>query len=164
MSTLRTLGHLNNSGEPTPIFVEVGFQARNKIASQIHNNAVFDGLSYSNAVCKIGSENYPVDGINCDYDREKYDQAYHENENVFLLHAETNLLNPFISLQKFRTDYNFYVFDFTKQKPPITSQPIKLEYKFSVAIDVAEYVAYAIVLTPKLISISSFVQRHLDLL
>ena len=109
MSTLRTIGHLNNSGEHTPIFVVVAFQARIKIASQTHK-AVFDALSISNAVCKIGSEKYPVDGIDCDYDREKYDQEYHENENVFLLHAETNVLNPFISLQKFRTDYNFYAF------------------------------------------------------
>ena len=33
---------LGNSGESTPTFVTVGFQARNKIDSQTHNNAVFD--------------------------------------------------------------------------------------------------------------------------
>ena len=41
----------------TPTFVIVGFQARNKIVSQTHDNATFDRLSVSNAVCKIGSEN-----------------------------------------------------------------------------------------------------------
>ena len=52
------LGNSNN--ESCPIFVIVGFQARNKIDSQIHNNATFDKLPISNAVCKIGSKNIPM--------------------------------------------------------------------------------------------------------
>ena len=59
----------------------VGFQARNRIDSQTHDNATFDRLSVSNAVCKIGSEKYPDDRIECDYDCDKYDQAYSEIEN-----------------------------------------------------------------------------------
>ena len=155
---------LGNSGESTPTFVIVGFQARNKIDSQTHDNAIFDRLPISNAVCKIGSEKYPDDGIECDYDRDKHDQAYSEIENFYLLKSETNLLNPFIDLHKFRTNYNFYVFDLSKQKDNIASQPIRLEFKFNAAIDVADYIAYALVLTPKLISISSDGQRHFDLL
>ena len=155
---------LGNSGESTPSFIIVGFQARNKIDSQTHDNAIFDRLPVSNAVCKIGSEKYPDDGIECDYDRDKYDQAYSEIENFYLLKSETNLLNPFIDLHKFRTNYNFYVFDLSKQKDPIGSQPIRLEFKFNAAINVADYIAYALVLTPKLISMSSDGQRHFDLL
>ena len=155
---------LGSSAESTPSFIIVGFQARNKIDSQTHDNAIFDRLPISNAVCKIGSEKYPDDGIECDYDREKYDQAYCEIENFYLLKSETNLLNPFIDLHKFRTNYNFYVFDLSKQKYNIASQHIRLEFKFSAAIDVADYIAYALVLTPKLISISSDGQRHFDLL
>ena len=106
---------LGNSGgeaaQSTPIFVIVGFQARNKIDSQTHDNATFDRLSVSNAVCKIGSERYPDDGIECDYDRDKYDQAYSEIENFYHSKSETNLLNPFIDLHKFRRSYNFSVFD-----------------------------------------------------
>ena len=155
---------LGNSGESTPTFVTVGFQARNKMDSQTHDNATFDKLPISNAVCKIGSEKYPVDGIECDYDRDKYDQAYSEIENFYLLKRESNLLNPFNNLHKFRTIYNFNVFDLSKQKDNIASQPIRLEFKFKAAIDVADYIAYALVLTPKLISISSDGQRHFDLL
>ena len=81
-----------------------------------------------------------------------------------MLKSETNLLNPFIDLHKFRTNYNFYVFDLSKQNDPIGSQPIRLEFKFNAAINVADYIAYALVLTPKLISISSDGQRHFDLL
>ena len=51
---------LGNSGESTSIFVIVGFQSRNIIDSQTHDNATFDRLSISDAVCKIGSENIPM--------------------------------------------------------------------------------------------------------
>ena len=156
------LGNSNN--ESCPIFVTVGFQARNKIDSQTHDNATFDRLPISSGVCKIGSEKNPDDGIECDYDRDKYDQAYSESENLYQVKSETKLLNPFIDLHKFRTNYNFYVFDLSKQKDNIVSQPIRLEFKFNAAIDVGDYIAYALVLTPKLISISSDGQRHFDLL
>ena len=155
---------LGSSGESCPTFVIVGFQARNKIDSQVHDNAVFDRLPISNAVCKIGSEKYPDDGIECDYDRDKYDQAYSEIENFYHLNSETNLLNPFIDLNKFRTNYPLFVFDLSKQKDQIASQPIRLEFKFNAAFGVADYIAYALVLTPKLISISSDGQRHFDLM
>ena len=76
---------LGNSGESTPTFVILGFQARNKIDTQTHDNAVFDQFPISNAVCKMRSENYPDDGIGCDYDRDKFDQAYSEIENFYEL-------------------------------------------------------------------------------
>ena len=103
-------------GKSTPIFVLVGFQARIKIDSQTHDNAIFNRLPISNAVCKIGSERFPVDGIECDYDRDNYREALQEKGNFYWLKSETNLLRPFIDLHKFRTNYNFYVFDLSKQK------------------------------------------------
>ena len=142
----------------------VGLQARNIIDSQTHDNATFDRLSVSNAVCKIVSEKYPDDGIECDYDRDKHDQAYSEIENFYHLISETNLLNRFIDLHKFRRNYNFYVFDLSKQKDQIASQPISLEFKFNAAFGAADYIAYALVLTSKRISISSDGQRHFDLI
>ena len=51
----------------------------------------------------------PDNGIECAYDRDKYDQAYSEIQNVYILHSECNLLNPLIDLHKFRRTYNFYV-------------------------------------------------------
>ena len=107
---------LGNSGESTPTFVNVGLQARNEIDSQIHDNAVFDRIPFSNGVCRIGSEKYPDDGIEYDYDRDKYDQAYCETENFYQFKCKTNLLNPFIDLHKFRRSYTFYVFGLSKQK------------------------------------------------
>ena len=52
---------LGTSGISTPTFVIVGFQARNKIDSQTHNNATFNRLPISHAVCKIGSQKNPDD-------------------------------------------------------------------------------------------------------
>ena len=155
---------LENSGESTPTFVIVGFQARTKIDSQAHDNAIFDCLPISNAVCKIGSKKYPVDGIESDYDRDIYREAYQEIENFYRLHTDPNLLKPFTDLHNFRTNYNFHVFDLSKQKEHVASQPIRLEFNLSSAIDVADYIVYALVLTPKLISISSDGQRHFDLI
>ena len=124
-------GASREAAQSAPTFVIVGFQARNKIDSQTHDNAVFDRLPVSNAVCKIGSEKQPDDGIECDYDRANYDQAYSEIGNFYHLKNKTNLLNPFMDLHKLRRSYNFYVFDLSKQKDQIASQPIRLEFKFS---------------------------------
>ena len=89
---------------------------------------------------------------------------YREIENFYQLHIETNLLRPFIDLHELRTNYNFYVFDLSKLKDHIASQPFRLEFKFSAAIDVTDYIAHAPVLTPKLISINSDGHRHFDLI
>ena len=147
-----------------PTFVNVGFQARNKIDSQTHDNAVFDQFPISNAVCKVGSEKYPDDGIEYDYDRDKYDQAYGEIENVYQLTSETNILNPFIDLHKLRRSSNFYEFDLSKQKDHIAFQPIRLDFNITAAIGVNKFTAHALVLPPKIISISSDGQRHFSLL
>ena len=66
---------LRISGEWTPIFEIVGFQARKKFDSQAHNNASFDRLPFSIAVCNLGPQNCLVDGTEGDYDRNKNDQA-----------------------------------------------------------------------------------------
>ena len=139
---------MGNSGETTPTFVIVRFQAWDKIDSQTHDNATFDRLPISNAVCKIGTEKISLDGIECDYDRNNYREAYQEIENFYRLKNETSLMRPFIELHKFRTNFNIYAFDLSKQNGHIASQPIRLEFNFRAAIDVADYNAYALVLTP----------------
>ena len=117
---------LGNSGESTPTFVIVGYQARKKIDSKTHDNAIFDHLPISNAVCKIGSEKYSVDGIECDYDTDNYREAYQEIENFYQLKSETNLLRPFIDLHKLRTKYKCCIFDLSKQRDRIAGQLIRL--------------------------------------
>ena len=59
-----------------------GFEDRHDTDSRTHNKATFVSLLISEAICKIGSETYPVDGVECNYDRDNYNQPYLEIENV----------------------------------------------------------------------------------
>ena len=61
-------------------------------------------------------------------ERDNYREAYQEIENFFRLKRETNLLRPFIYLHEFRTKYNFFVLDVSKQKYHIASQPFRIEF------------------------------------
>ena len=60
-------------------------------------------------------------------------------------------------------EYNLYVFDIRCQKIFESAQPIKVEIKFAENV-VAGLYGYALVLTNKLISISSDGQRQFDLI
>ena len=63
--------------------------------------------SYVLGDCKIELEKYPVDGIECNCERGKYDQAKEEIENFKKIQTETNLLEQFIDIKMSRTNYNF---------------------------------------------------------
>ena len=110
----------------------------------------------------MGWEYYPIDGIDCDYDRKNYREPYLETETFYRQHSQTNLLNPVIDLNEFRTSFNFFVYKLSKRKGHIARQHIRIKFKFIAAIDVFDYIAYALVLTPKLTSVSSDGRRHFD--
>ena len=57
-------------------------------------------------VCKIVSKK-PFDGIEWTYERDKYTQTFSEIENLYKMHAETNLLKPFIDFWEITTDSKF---------------------------------------------------------
>ena len=85
--------------------------------------------------------------------------------------TKDDILQPYISEADFRRSnvaandigYNLYVFDIRYQRNFTNSQPIKVEFKFDGVVpnDINEY---ALVLTNKLVSISSDGQRHFDLI
>ena len=138
--------------------------AQNKLNSQVHNNSVFDTLPIIQAQTKIGSENFPENGIMCDYSRYNYSDAYFEIENFFRMYTQTDFLKPIIDYNNFRNNFNFYVFDLNHQKEKIAAQPIRIEFKFSADVIAQNYVAFALVLSNRLVSISSDGQRHFDLI
>ena len=79
------------------------------------------------------------------------------------------MLEPYISDNDFRssndgndTGYILYVFDIRYQKKFGSAQPIKVEFKFSGNVDAGIY-GYVLVLTNRLVSISSDGQRMFDL-
>ena len=64
---------------------------------------------------------------------------------------------------KFSLGYNLYVFDIRYQKNYTASQPIKIEFKIDGVVP-NNVIGYALVITNKLVSISSDGQRHFDLI
>ena len=154
------------SGKNIPSWVIIGFMADNKFDSQLHDNSVFDWLPISQAVCRIGSEKYPGDYINLNYPRNNFHEAYYQIENFFLKHTEDRTMKPFIGPNSFRRSYNLYVFDITNQKEHIAAQPIIVDFKFYNVrdVNVRDHTAFALVLTNRLISISSDGKRMFDII
>ena len=106
--------------------------------------------------------------MNCNGD--DFSQGYSQNKEAFKVLSKDDIFKPYISDNDFRSSndgnnigYNFYVFDIRFQKNFESAQPIKIEFKFDGVIPTGIY-GYALVLTNKLISITSDGQRHFDLL
>ena len=154
------------SSKNIPSWIIIGFMKDEKFDSQLHDNSVFDWLPISQAVCRLGSDRYPNDYINLDYSRNNFHEAYYQIENFFLKHSGDRLMKPFIGPNSFRTSYNLYVFDISSQKDHIGAQPISVDFKFynSPGVNVLDHTAFALVLTNKLVSISSDGKRMFDII
>ena len=154
-----------------PIWIIIGFQQQDRQDSQNLNNDTFCRLPVVSAQCVIGTEKYPDTGILLNYDDDDYSQGYHQIKEAFRALTKDDILQPFISEEDFRTSnvraadvgYNLYVFDIRYQKNYTASQPIKIEFKFDGVVP-NNVNGYALVLTNKLVSISSDGQRHFDLI
>ena len=152
-----------------PIWIILGFQQQHRQDSQNLNNDTFCRLPAVSAQSVIGTENYPDAGILLNYDDDDYSQGYHQIKEAFKALTKDDILQPYIS-ENFRTSnvraadvgYNLYAFDIRYQKSYTASQPIKVEFKFD-GVVLNNVNGYAVVLTNKLVSISSDGQRHFDL-
>ena len=133
------------------------------------NNDTFYRPLVTSAQCIIGTEKYPGSSILINYNDDDYSQGYGLIKEAFKALTKDNLLQQYISEHDFRSSnygnnigYNIYAFDIRYQKDFESSQPIKVELKFDGVIPAGIY-GYALVLTNKLISISSDGQRMFDL-
>ena len=104
------------------------------------------------------------------YNDDDYSQGYSHIKEVFRALTQDDVLRKYICDHDFRSSnagnnigYNLYVFDIRYQKKFESAQPIKVEFKFDGVISAVIY-GYALVLTNKLISISSDGQRHFHLI
>ena len=157
----------NQEGNNVPIWIFVAFQQNDRQNDQNLNNDTFYRPLVTSAQCIIGTEKYPDSGILLNYNDDNYSQGYGQIKEAFKALTKDNLLQPYISDADFRSSnndnnigYNIYVFDIRYQKNFESSQPIKVEFDGVVA---AGIYGYALVLTNKLISISSDGQRMFDL-
>ena len=154
-----------------PIWVIICFQQRDRQDSQNLNNDTFCRLPVVSAQGIIGTEKYPDAGILLNYDDDDYSQGYHQIKEAFRALTKDDILQPYISEADFRRSnvaandigYNLYVFDIRYQKNFTNSQPIKVEFKFEGVVP-NDINGYALVLTNKLVSVSSDGQRHFDLI
>ena len=154
-----------------PIWITVGFQQQDRQDSQNLNNDSFYRLPVVSAQCIIGTENYPDAGILLNYDDGDYSQGYHHIKGAFRALTNNDILRPYITEDDFRSSnvradgvvYNSYVFDIRYQKIFENAQPIKVEFKFNGVVP-NDINGYALVLTNKLVSISSDGQRLFDLI
>ena len=159
-------------GVNVPIWIFVAFQQNDRQNDQNLNNDTFYRPLVTSAQCIIGTEKYPDSGILQNYNDEDYSQGsqgYGQIKEAFISLTKNNLLQPHISDDDFRSSndgnnigYNIYAFDIRYQKNFESSQPIKVEFKFDGVVPAGIY-GYALVLTNKLISISSDGQRMFDL-
>ena len=156
-------------GINVPIWIFVAFQQNDRQNNQKLNNDTFCRPLVKSAQCIIGTEKYPDSGILLNYNDDDCSQGYGQIKEVFKSLTKDNLLQPYISDNDFRSSndgdnigYNIYAFDIRYQKNFESSQPIKVEFKFDGVIPAGIY-GYALVLTNRLISISSDGQRMFDL-
>ena len=125
------------------------------------------------AQCIIGSEKCPDAGLNCYYAVDKNSQAYGEIISCFRHLAKDNFLQTYITQKDFKTSnnyadgkpgYNLYVFDIRHHQGYSSAQPIKLGSNFRPVVPAAtNLIRYALLLTNKLVSVSTDGQRQFDL-
>ena len=124
----------------------------------------------TSAQCIIGSEKYPDSAILLIFDDDESSEGYDQIKEAFRALTKDDLLQPYISDNDFRSSndgdnfgYNIYVFDIRYQKDLESAQLIKVEINFDGVVPAGVY-GYALVLTNKLVSISSDGQPHFDLI
>ena len=139
---------------------------RDRQDSQDLTNDTFCWLPITSAQCIISTEEYPDPAILLNYDDDDYNQIFGPIKEAFKALTKDDILEPYISEQDFRTSnyvktlvkiYTFSTYDISKIFE--SAQPIKVEFNFSGNFDAGIY-GYALMLTNRLISISSDGQRH----
>ena len=135
------------------------------------SNDTFCRLPVVSLQCFIGTEKYPDAGLLINYDDDDNSQGYAQTKEAFRALTKDDIFQPCILDDDFRSSnvrlavvgYNLYVFDIRYPKSFTASQPNKEEFKFDgvVLIDIN---VYALLLTNKLVKISSDGQRHFDLI
>ena len=108
---------------------------------------------------------YPDNEFQVDFNRNKYNEPYNEIRRFYKDYIKGEGA-PYITFKDFKELYNLWVFDLRAQKENPSAQPIRVNFKFRAGFDhtANNYQAVALVLTQKIISVSSDGQRQFDIL
>ena len=153
-----------------PKWIILGFQQRDRQDSQNLKKDTFRRLPVVSAQCNIGTEKYPDAGNFLIYDADDYSKAYGQIKEASRALTTDDVLKPYVSDVDFKSSnvraddagYKLYVLGIRYQQNLTPSQPNKVEYEFD-GVVLNDINGYALVLTIKLVSISSHGQRHFDL-
>ena len=161
------LGTQESVNIPTWIFVV--FHQNDREHDQNLNNDTFVRLPFISAQVVIGTERYPDSGILLNYDDDDYSQGYGQIKQAVKALTKDDILKPYITEDDFRSSNEgknigniIYAFDIRYQKNFQNAQAVKVEFNFSEKIPAWIY-GYALVLTNRLVSITSDGQRMFDL-
>ena len=133
------------------------------------NDDTFHRLPVTSTQSNIGTEKYPDSAIFLKYDGDDYSQGYGQIKEAFKSLTKDNIIKPYISEDYFRSDnngdnigYNIHVFEIRYQENYQSGQSIKIDFKSDKIVPAGVF-GYALVLTNRLVNISSDGQRMLDL-
>ena len=145
------------------------FQQMYRKNDQNLNNDTFVRLPVISAQVVIGTERYPDTAFLLNYNDDDYSQGYGQIKEAFKALTKDDILQPYTTEDDFRSNndgdnigYNIHCFDIRYQKNYESGQSVKVEFKFDEVVPAGIY-GYALVLTNRLISISSDGQRMFDL-
>ena len=126
---------------------------------------MIDRLDIIEASCNVGSVRYPEHEYQIDFKRNKHNEPDNEVRRFYKDYIKGEGA-PYISFKDFKELYNLYVFDLRAQKDNPSAQPIRVNFKFRTAYDAVanNYQAVALVLTHKIISLSSDGVRQFDVI
>ena len=143
------------------IWTIIGFQQRERQASQNLNNDNFCRPPGTNAQCPMGTEKHTDSAILFISDVDDFSQRHGQIKEDFTALPKDDILQPSIIDHDFRSSnegndfgYILYIFNNGYEKNLESAQPIKLECKFPENIPAGVY-GYAFVLTNTLFSIGS---------
>ena len=156
-------------GINVPIRIIIGFQQGDRQDSQNLNNDTFYRPPVTSAQSVILTAKYPDSAILINYNDDDYSQGYGQGKEVFRALTKNDILKPYIHDIDFRSSndgndigYNLNVFEIRHQKNLESAQAIEVEFKVSEKLPAGIY-GYALVLTSKLVSMSSEGQDHFDM-
>ena len=152
-----------------PIWVFVVFQQKDRQNDQNLKNDTFFRLPVSSTQVVIGTEKYPDKAISFNYNEDDYSQGNGQIKEAFKALTKDDLFQPYINEDDFRFSndgdtigYNIHAFDKRYQKNFESGQSVKAEFKFDGVVPGGIF-GYGLVLTNRIINISSDGQRMFDL-
>ena len=159
-------------GINVPIWIYVSFQEKDRQHDQKLNNDTFYRMPVASVQCISGTEKCPDVGILLIFIDDDYSQGYGQIKEAFRALIKGIILTPYKTEVDFRSSnvgddgnevgYNIHAYDIRYQKNFESGLSVKVEFELDGVVPAGLY-GYALVLTNRLVSISSDGQRMFEL-